>query len=227
MSYEEELKNNFKNLEVEILQDIVKNKKDEYTEEAYKIAVNELKNRTSEEFINDIINQKINNSNRLNLVYKFPDDNWECVFTSIVSNEKIIYHEQVNSVIDLFEKNNITYISYGTLEQLSIFVNTFDFECAYELLSKNNLIFNKSLEEIAEFKGVDIETPIEDDGSYNKWWDNIDIASVFCTESEDIEKIDEKSERIIDAILTRLTERLFLVGLGILIYLLFLFILSQ
>jgi len=46
MGVENELRNNFENMDLEILEDIVRNKKYEYTEEAYKIAVEELSKRS-------------------------------------------------------------------------------------------------------------------------------------------------------------------------------------
>lgn len=175
MNYEEELKNKFKNLKLEILEDIVKNKKDEYTDEAYKIALNELKIQTSEDFVNELLEKKYDDKIHLNLVTTKPDESWKAITSSRVNSKEIVELEQINNYINLLKKYNISYVSYfeeyvsGTAKfpkyhnSLIVFVKTDNSDYVQNLLVENNLVFDKEINEIEEFKDVDIDEPIENE----------------------------------------------------------------
>ncbi len=53
----DEIRERFRNLKVEVLEDIVRNQKDDYTDEAYSIAVEELRVQTSGEYVDDILRE--------------------------------------------------------------------------------------------------------------------------------------------------------------------------
>jgi len=173
MGFEEELRNNYGNMDLEVLEDIVRNKKHEYTEEAYKIAVEELSKRSldvyGDRYYNEleVKNQEI----KLNVVKEQPDDSWVLITSSKVNSDEIVELDKLQKYIDVFNKNNIQYVTYflehiygikmpkysNTLE---LYIREEEWDNAQELLFANNVLFNKEIDEIEELRGVDLEEPL-------------------------------------------------------------------
>lgn len=105
----------------------------------------------------------------LNLMETYPDVTWAVLYEDIISGPKSIdMDSSIAQYINLLNEKNISYVSYFSdnmtgvkhpkyTNKFKIFVKTEDLECAQDYLVEKGLLLDKTVEEIEEFKDVDME----------------------------------------------------------------------
>lgn len=195
MELKEGIRKNFEGLEIEVLEDIVRNREDEYTNEAYQIALEVLSSKTSVEHVKELLTSpRYDNSKifigdgKLKLVERHPDESWKWITSCQVDSEECLESEKVMKYINVLKQYKIPYLSYYDEQiyhsELKLFVPQISFDEVIEILFKENVLLNKEVQEIEELRGVDLDEPIEMDYLYN--------MNLYGTdEGEEINKTEE------------------------------------
>lgn len=123
----------------------------------------------------------------LNLMEVYPDETWTMLYGDTISGpESIDPTSKIAQCINLLNEINISYVSYFSdnmsgekhpkyTNSFTLFVKTDDFEYIQKHLMESGVLFDKTIEEIEEFKDVDIneELTYQSLSPFNKALDTI------------------------------------------------------
>lgn len=119
---------------------------------------------------------------KLNLMETYPDETWAVLYEDIISGQgSIDSNSAIAQYINLLNENNISYVSHFSdnmtggkhpkyTNKFRIFVKIEDLQYTQDYLVEKGLLLDKTIEEIEEFKDVDMneEFTYQSLSSFNK-----------------------------------------------------------